>query len=383
MRKIICTKDYFEKLSEKGVVLFGGGSKARQAIEVLRKKGIKILAVCDNDETLWGTEISPGLVIQNFSKIKQEYQDFIVLLTVAINNALPIYQTLGNTVECYQFCNPFKVEQGLLSDCEIEENQNQIQEIIDCFEDDRSRDIFIENINYKLTGNMLPLVEMVTGNNPLLTYFDDELFESNKTHVYVDVGAYTGDSITSFVMATRGNYKKLIAYEGDKGNYGALEQFKKYARLPRFDIKNYFLWSGCEERTVYTFSDNTGINYDSPNLYTGVDTIADNGTLHETRKLQIVPQKTSVHSDTLDHQFHNEDAPTIMKINAMAADFAIIKGGKNLIENYKPMLIFEYGVKRDDLFSMILWLKQVNPEYKFYLREKRIYRDIKTILYVK
>ena len=68
MRKIICAKDYFEKLSEKGVVLFGGGSKARQAIEVLRKKGIKILAVCDNDETLWGTEISPGLVIQNFSK---------------------------------------------------------------------------------------------------------------------------------------------------------------------------------------------------------------------------------------------------------------------------------------------------------------------------
>ena len=38
MRKIICAKDYFEKLSEKGVVLFGGGSKARQAIEVLRKK---------------------------------------------------------------------------------------------------------------------------------------------------------------------------------------------------------------------------------------------------------------------------------------------------------------------------------------------------------
>lgn len=85
-----------------------------------------------------------------------------------------------------------------------------------------------------------------------------------------------------------------------------------------------------------------------------------------------------MYTDTLDCQFCREEIPTVMKINAMAADFDIIKGGKKLIENYKPMLIFEYGVKKDDLFSMILWLKKVNPQYKFYLREKRIYKDIKS-----
>lgn len=383
MRQIVCAKKYFEKLAEKGVVLFGGGSKARQVIEILIDKEIKIVAVCDNNEKLWGTEIYPGLIVQNFLQVKEEHQGFIVLLTAAINNALSIYQTLDNTVECYQFCNPFKVEKGLLNDCEIEKNKDQIQEILRCLEDEQSKDIFIENINYKLTGNMLPLMELITGNNSVLTYFDDNLFEHDRAHTYVDIGAYTGDSITSFLMATRGKYKKVIAYEGDSGNYKSLERFKTYIRVPDLDIRNTILWSEREERAIYTFSDNSDINYDSPNLYTEVENIADNRTLQEVKDAQIMPQKVRMYTDTLDRQFCGEEIPTVMKINAMAADFAIIKGGKKLIENYKPMLIFEYGVKKDDLFSMILWLKKVNPQYKFYLREKRIYKDIKTILYVK
>ena len=383
MRSIVCAKEYFEKLKKKGVVLFGGGSKARQVIEILIDKGIKIVGVCDNNEKLWGTEIYKGLIVQNFLQVKEEYPGVIVLLTTAINNALSIYQTLDNTVESYQFCNPFKVEKGLLNDREIEKNKGQIQEILRCLEDEWSRDIFIENINYKLTGNMLPLIEMITGTNSVLTYFDDELFENEKSHTYVDIGAYTGDSITSFLMAVGGNYTKVIAYEGDRGNYKALERFKTYIRVPDLYIRNTILWSEREERAIYTFSDNSDINYDSPTLYTEVENIADNRTLQDVKDAQIMPQKVSMYTDTLDCQFCREEIPTVMKINAMAADFDIIKGGKKLIENYKPMLIFEYGVKKDDLFSMILWLKKVNPQYKFYLREKRIYKDIKTILYVK
>lgn len=383
MKQIVCAKEYFNRLKERGVVLFGGGSKARQVIDLLRKKEIKIIAVCDSNERLWGTEICQGLTVQSFLEVKKEHRDFVVLLTAAINNALSICQTLDTTIEYYQFCSPFKVENGLLDDLEVEKNKNKIQAILDCLEDEMSKDIFIENLNYKLTGNMLPLVEMLTENNPILTYFDDDLFEDDVIHTYVDIGAYTGDSITSFLMATRGKYKKIIAYEGDKGNYDALEHFKNYSRVPNLDIRNTILWSQCKEQAIYTFSDNSNINYDSPNLYTAVENIADNATLQKVKDVQIKPQQIKVYSDTLDNQFGNVEKPSIMKINAMTADFAILKGGRKLIENSKPMLILEYGVKKDDLFTMILWLKKINPQYKFYLREKRIYKDIKTILYVK
>src|SRR5258707_15119942 len=39
------------------VVLFGCGGLGRRAIEKLRELGIRPLALCDNNASLWGTEI--------------------------------------------------------------------------------------------------------------------------------------------------------------------------------------------------------------------------------------------------------------------------------------------------------------------------------------
>lgn len=248
--------------------------------------------------------------------------------------------------------------------------------------DEQSRKIFILNLNYKLTGNMLPLVDMVSGSNELLAYFDEELFENEKRHTFVDIGAYTGDSIMSFLMATRGKYEKIIAYEVDQGNFGSLVRFRDYARVPRVELLNIALWSKCEERTLFTLSDNSNINYDSPNFYTDVDGIADNKTLKEAKKEHVEANSKSVRAQTLDSQLKNI-VPTVIKVNAMADDFEILKGGARLIQRYKPLLICEFGVKKEDIFKMIPWVKELNPEYKFYLREKKIYKDIKTILYIK
>lgn len=311
-----------------------------------------------------------------------KYSNAIVLLTGAINNALSMLQSLDESIECYQFCIPFKVENELLEKKELEENRDNVQRIFDSLEDKLSKDIFVANINYKLTGNMLPLVDMITGDNFNLVYFNDDLFDAERKHTYVDIGAYTGDSIMSFLMATRGVYKKIIAYEGDTGNYNALLKFRTYIGLSQINIINSILWSKREKKSIYTFSNNSEINFDSPNLFTEVGNIADKKTLRETKKEQIVSQEIHVDTDTLDNQLENE-IPTLIKINAMAADFEILKGGRNILSKYKPMLILEYGVKIDDMFKLILWIKEINPEYKFYMREKRIYNDIKAVLYAK
>lgn len=381
MKSLITATDYFRKISENGVILFGAGSKARQAIEILHEKKVGIRAVCDNNPNLWGREIYPGLVIQEFNKVKKECKNCTILFTAAINNTLSIRETIEETFPCYQFCNPFKVEQCLLED-DIKKNRESIKEIYECLADKQSREIFILNLNYKLTGNMLPLVDMVSGSNELLAYFDEELFENEKRHTFVDIGAYTGDSIMSFLMATRGKYEKIIAYEVDQGNFDSLVRFRDYARVPRVELLNIALWSKCEERTLFTLSNNSNINYDSPNFYTDIDCIADNKTLKEAKKEHVEANSKSVRAQTLDSQLKNID-PTVIKVNAMADDFEILKGGAQLIKRCKPLLICEFGVKKEDLFIMIPWMRKLNPEYKFYLREKKIYKDIKTILYMK
>ena len=44
MKSLIKAEDYFEKIRKNGAVLFGAGSKARQAAKLLRERHIDILA---------------------------------------------------------------------------------------------------------------------------------------------------------------------------------------------------------------------------------------------------------------------------------------------------------------------------------------------------
>jgi hypothetical protein len=59
----------------------------------------------------------------------------------------------------------------------------------------------------------------------------------------------------------------------------------------------------------------------------------------------------------------------------------IILGGGYTISRYKPILILEYGVKKSDVFYMIKNIRDINKNYKFYMRRKKVFGDIKTVLY--
>ena len=84
--------------------------------------------------------------------------------------------------------------------------------------------------------------------------------------------------------------------------------------------------------------------------------------------------------DTLDHLLEDE-RPTLMKINAMAADLPILEGAERIITRYCPDIILEYGVRPDYLIDEVKYLNSLGVGYRFYLRQKNIYGDTKTILY--
>src|SRR2546423_518646 len=49
------------------VVIFGCGGLGRRAIEKLKELGVRPLVLCDNDESLWGTEIQ-GIPVTNVAQ---------------------------------------------------------------------------------------------------------------------------------------------------------------------------------------------------------------------------------------------------------------------------------------------------------------------------
>ena len=378
---LINVEKYFgEMASYESLILFGCGQKGKQAMKILKEKGICITSACDNNASLWGKKFADGLIVQSFEAAIKNKKNFCVVISCSINNALEInafIKSFDEEIPVYNLSNPFKVENDLL-ELDNYELQKKVYGNCDLLEDKESRAVYIDTINWKLTGNMFEMQKYDCGDGTF-TFFDSEFVHVDKKTVYVDVGAYTGDSIASFLMFSGGKYKKIIGFEADEGNFRALNDFIKFGKIKNIESYNATLWDREEEKLLYTTSSNENIHYDCPNLFESADKIADKNMLASIYDKGDLKAET-VHVNTLDNVLKNE-IPSIIKINAMAADYNILLGGGSIIKKYKPCLIFEYGIKKEDIFRMLETIKEINFEYKFYMRRKRVFDDIKTVLY--
>ena len=283
----------------------------------------------------------------------------------------------GGGDEVRQLCVPFKTEVNLLSDKEIMDCKEGLEESFDSLADDVSQQVFLKTVAYKVTGDYLPLFDYLEIKEPNLGFFDTDLLSKRRDHIYVDVGAFTGDSLLSFAMAVHGSYKEMVAFEGDKGIYESLLNMLTYSRLPNIVAVNKLLYSGLEEKDWHSIENNKNILFGSPNLFEKAEVIFSSGEAASSGPVNFVTEK--VHTDTLDNCLRVN--PTVLKINAMGADFDILQGGKEIIGRCRPMLCLEFGVRMHDVGRLIPLIKSISPKYRFYLRVKEIYGDFKTVLY--
>lgn len=211
-------------------------------------------------------------------------------------------------------------------------------------------------------------------------FFDDKILKRKEYEVFVDVGAYTGDTILQFLEFCRGQYNKIYAFEPDRGNYSSLLKFIKYGKINNIETFNIGGWDCREEKEFFTLSDNDGMNYDSSNFYKNISRAIPNNEIVRCRENKICEASYIVKVDAIDNVIEDEEI-TIMKINALAADMPALKGAKNRILQSKPAIIMEYGVRPSYMTEEIVWLDELKVGYRFYMRQKNIFGDCKTILY--
>lgn len=370
-------EQFFDQIrKEKNIILWGTGAMANHTLQLLLKYYIMPEAVCDNNEDMWGTQFGGGeykIPVLSYEEVRQRYTDYAVVLAVSIRNAMEIKEQLmeaGEEHAIYHVQNPFKVEECFLR---IDESMTALA---DSFSDDISREIYREFLKYKATGNMFELVKKEDGN----TFFDDSIILQKENHTFVDVGAYTGDTICRFLQFSRGNYEQIIGFEADEGNAEAASRFLKYGVVERAKIINMACWSEKTMLKFHTLSNKNQINYCNSNLFRSVEN--DISQKEKLLSLRAGENETEYDMavDTLDNMLEGT-VPTLMKVNALAADYPILLGARQIIRKYHPIIVMDYGAKPEYIVSSVRFLKEQCPDYKFFLRVKEIFKDIKTILY--
>jgi len=227
----------------------------------------------------------------------------------------------------------------------VEENQDVLNDLMNILADDFSRGVLIGYFNQRISGDICYLKNLVTDDQ----YFPD-IIKLKDNEVFVDCGAYDGDSIDLFIknMGSK-SLMKIYAFEPDKKNYMMLLA-RNYPNLTAIQ-------KGCySEKTTLHFRDGDSTG-------SAIDDTAD----------------FTVDVDTIDNILQGEKA-TYIKMDVEGVELAAIEGARNTIVTHKPKLAISVYHKKEDLISIPQLILSLNPNYKLYLRQHSIYSH-DTVLY--
>ncbi len=168
-------------------------------------------------------------------------------------------------------------------------------------------------------------------------YIEPDIIPLTKDDVFVDGGCFDGLTALDVQEAVQKGVRKIYAYEPDLVNLDKCRENMK--ELKNVVLINAGLFSCFGE--VY-FNSNAGES----------SAISENGN-----------EKITV--STIDREA--PDA-TFIKMDIEGAELEALKGGAETIKRNKPKLAISIYHKPEDLLELPLYLKELVPEYKLYLR---------------
>jgi hypothetical protein len=213
---------------EERIVLFGAGRLGRVVLSALRKSDIQPLAFSDNNPQLWKTQID-GLIVLSPGEAADKFGSSAVFV-VAIYTSAPVFRQLHDMglsvisfpALAWKYPVSFLPHGALEHPHKIFRQSDEIREAMALWADKASGKEYIAQLAWRvsLDSNRLP-----PHLSPHEIYFPDDIFSYRDDEVFVDCGAYNGDTIQAFLQHRGHVFKRIIAIEPDPWNCQQLETY--------------------------------------------------------------------------------------------------------------------------------------------------------------
>lgn len=331
-------QDFFDNRSKyKNLIFFGAGYLLTVMLEVFKKNNVELpVAICDNDPKKYGTFVE-GIEILSLESAKEKYSDLYVLLTNS-QYANEIIEQLKT-----EFCKDkiiyfhpddfinFKGYREFLV-----QKKSNLDEIYSKLNDEKSKQVYFDILTARSTGDY----NLYKDNFTLPQYFPCDIISINQDEIFLDVGAFTGDTIKELHALTNGNYKKIIACEPNKQSYYFIEEMIKT------NDKIELIKKGIGDKNeLLKFSVNTQSQ--------SIAGITNDGEI-------------TIEVDSLDNLI---DQPiTFLKMDIEGFEMNALKGAVETIEKYKPTLAICLYHKYTDFVDIPEFILNLNLGYKLYVR---------------
>ena len=262
------------------------------------------------------------------------------------SNILDSYKDkLHIIINCDCFAGNYSADPEIMTTEYISEHNEDLCSVYNSLSDDLSMRSLIAYINQKISMDYKYLKEVKVPNQ----YFDKDIISLTDNEVFIDCGAYNGDSAMSFIEELHArdihSYKRIISFEPDPYNFKGL----------------------CDRHLDNHITINKGTSDKKEILHFSISETS--SSINEDGEIII-------ETDTIDNVLNGEEA-TFIKMDIEGAELASLKGARDTIMKSKPKLAICIYHKREDLWTIQQYIQSIVPEYKFYIRA---YEDTATEL---
>lgn len=329
--------DYL-KTANKPIFLYGMGDGALKINKILQRNEIEIAGIFASDEFVRGHSFL-GHRVQKFSEVKENNRDFIVLLSFATELPYLIERIYNMQSECELYAPDVSViESDEVFDLEyIRRHNKELTSVYNILADEQSKKVFLDVLNFKISGK----IDYLKSCESNIAEVYESLIKPSQSDVYVDLGAYNGDTISEFLSYSKGA-KKIIAFEPDKKNFKKLEARVEAEQIKNALCLNIGAWS--KEDTLY-FALKGGRN----------------SKLTKEGKLEVPVNSV----DNVTAELSKID---VIKFDVEGAENQAVEGCKNTILRCKPKLMVSAYHRNEDIFALVSKVMQIRSDYKVYLR---------------
>lgn len=221
----------------------------------------------------------------------------------------------------------------------LKENSKELKKFYNSLSDYRSKKTFYAIVNNWYNYDFENLGEVIEKYFP--HYFDLDIVPVCQNEVFVDLGAYTGDTIKEFIKTYgKESYKKIYAYEITEESMHALKE-DLYA-YPRIIYSKKAVMDFVGQGSVLTHEISTSSNR------------------------VMNKEEGDLNITTLDEDI--KEKITMIKMDIEGSEIYALKGSKRHLIEDRPILIISIYHGYEDFLRIWQYINSLEIHYKYYLR---------------
>lgn len=314
------------------IAVYGTGNGADRVFEEFEKLGIIVSAVVASDGFVRKRTFHE-FEVKSISQLENEIGDFVIALAFA-SPLTEVIENIKNLSKRHKVIMPSVpvYESEIFNKEFLKNNIDKIELAYSHLADEQSQKVFENIIRFQITGDLNYCFECETSKDEAF-----EILNIGENESFLDLGAYRGDTIEEFLHYTK-SYEKIVAVEPDSRTFKKLQL--NCENLKNCTTLNNAIWS---HNCTLTFDGNKG------------------------RGASAKSQGEEKSAICLDYITEKHGNFSYINIDIEGAENKMLEGAISTLQN-KPKLCMAVYHKSEDIFALVNRIKEINEDYKIYLR---------------